>query len=115
MAEQLDTILEWADLRTQFKQQRELLEVTFHDACVLAHNGGQFDITPEFLAGLQLRNHDNDNKLWVVDRNHVPVQILDVDNFIAQAVTAYNLAAEQFGTEYTELRRQRSVKAMVQL
>jgi hypothetical protein len=114
MAEQLDNILEWADLRTQFKQQRELLELTFHDACVLAHNGGQFDITPEFLAGLQLRNQNN-NTIWVLDRNHVPVQILDVDDFIAQAVTTYNLAAEWFGTEYTKLRRQRSVKAMVQL
>ena len=115
MAEQLDTILEWADLRTQFKQQRERLEGTFHDACVLAHNGGQFDITPEFLAGLQLRNHDNDNKLWVLDRNQTPVQILNVTDFIAQAVSTYNVAAEQFGVEYTELRRQRSVKAMVKL
>jgi hypothetical protein len=114
MAEQLDTILEWADLRTQFKQQRELLEVTFRDACVLAHNGGQFDITPEFLAGLQLRNQPN-NKIWVLDRNQTPVQILDVNDFVSQAVSAYNLAIEQFGIEYTELRRQRSVKAMVKL
>ena len=114
MAEQLDTILEWADLRTQFKQQRELLEVTFHDACVLAHNGGQFDITPEFLAGLHLRNQNN-KTIWVIDRNQIPVQILDVDEFISLAVSAYNLAIEQFGADYTELRRQRSVKAMVKL
>ena len=114
MAEQLDNILEWADLRTQFKQQRELLELTFQDACVLAHNGGQFDITPEFLAGLQLRNQPN-HAIWVLDRNRTPVQILDVADFIAQAVVTYNQAAEQFGTEYTELRRQRSVKAMLKL
>lgn len=114
MAEQLDTILEWADLRTQFKQQRELLEVTFQDACVLSHNGGQFDITPEFLAGLQLRNQSS-NTIWVLDRNQTPVQILDVTDFITQAVATYNQAAEQFGTEYTELRRQRSVKAMIKL
>ena len=114
MAEQLDTILEWADLRTQFKYQRELLEVTFRDACVLALNGGQFDITPEFLAGLQLRNQNN-NTIWVLDRIQTPVQILDVTDFIAQAVATYNQAAEQFGTEYTELRRQRSVKAMIRL
>jgi hypothetical protein len=114
MAEQLDNILEWADLRTQFKQQRELLELTFQDACVLAHNGGQFDITPEFLAGLQLRNQPS-NTIWVLDRNRVPVQILDVTDFIAQAIATYNQAAEQFGTEYTQLRRQRSVKAMLKL
>ena len=112
---ELDQILEWADLRTQLKQQREILEVKFKDACVHAADGGIFNITPEFLAGIKVRTEFIEGDLWVLDRNQTPVLITDVEKFIMDAVNIYHLAVSSYGREFAELRKQRSVKAMIEL
>lgn len=110
----LAQIMAEAHYQTTIKQQRELLVSKFQDACVVPHNGGIFDITPEFLAGLKLRvEHSETNQLWVVDRNSTCIKILDVDKFIQDSIEIYNQATEEFGNEWQALRTKRSVEAII--
>lgn len=114
----LDQLLAEAAFQTTFKKQKELLDTEFRDACVMAHSGGIFDLTPEFLAGVQFRNsYSTENKLWVVDRNQNCVLINDVDAFLSQAAELYNQAAKHYGAEWNVLRskqRMRSTKSLIQ-
>jgi hypothetical protein len=111
----LDTVLELAKFQTTFKQQREVLVAEFQDACIVAYNGGLFEITPEFLAGLELRlKHSESKELWVVDRNQASVRVADVEQFIADSVTAYNQAAQIYGEAWYKLRTRRNVKSIIE-
>ena len=110
----LDQLLNEAAFQTTFKKQKELLATEFKDSCVMAHSGGIFDLTPEFLAGIQFRNsHSTENKLWIIDRNQTCVQINDVSAFLAQAAEIYHSAAEHYGEEWNKLRSKRSIKALI--
>lgn len=117
---ELDQILAFANYQTTIKQQRELLAIKFHDECVFAHNGGLFDVTPEFLAGLEVRakysrgpNVVGPVSLWVVDRNNSSVLINDVEKFITDATTLYNAAAESYGKDWQTLRTKRNATAII--
>jgi len=111
----LDQLLNEAAFQTTFKKQKELLATEFADACVMAYGGGIFDLTPEFLAGLQFRNsHSTENKLWVIDRNQTCILIADVTAFLLQAAAVYQAAIEHYGTEWSKLRTKRSTKSLVQ-
>jgi hypothetical protein len=111
---ELDQLLAEAAFQTHFKQQKEFLSVVFKDACVFTYNGGIFELTPEFLAGLQLRNNYNtDNKIWAIDRNQTCILIDNVDLFIEKATKIYNKALEEYGTAWNNMRTKRSVSALI--
>ena len=111
----LDTVLELAKFQTTFKQQREILLAEFKDACVMAHNGGLFEITPEFLAGLKLRADNSfERQLWVIDRNQASIKINNIDQFISEAVRTYNSAAQVYGEAWYQLRTRRTVKSIIE-
>ena len=111
----LDTVLALAKFQTTFKQQREVLVAEFQDACIVAYNGGLFDVTPEFLAGLELRlKHSDSKELWVIDRNQSSVRIADVEKFIAESINTYNQAAQVYGEAWYKLRTRRNVKSIIE-
>jgi hypothetical protein len=111
----LDTVLALAKFQTTFKQQREVLVAEFQDACIVAYNGGLFDVTPEFLAGLELRlRHTDSKELWVIDRNQASVRIADVEQFIAESINTYNQAAQTYGEAWYKLRTRRNVKSIIE-
>lgn len=108
----IEEILNQADLRAQLKHQKEILEIGFLDDCVFAHNGGLFDVTPEFLAGVSHRSKSK-NQLWLIDRNKNPILVNDAQGFVQQATDIYEQAIEKYCTNCDNLRRKRSVTAIV--
>jgi hypothetical protein len=111
----LDTVLALAKFQTTLKQQREVLVAEFQDACIVAYNGGLFKITPEFLAGLELRlRHTDSKELWVIDRNQSSVRIADAAQFIAESIKTYNQAAQVYGEAWYKLRTRRNVKSIIE-
>ena len=113
---ELASMLEFADYQTTLRQKREILRAEFQDACVFAYNGGLFELTSEFLAGLETRlKYSSKSSLWVLDRNQTAVIIADVPSFIQEATEQYNQAIENFGKEWNILRRQRNVQGIIDL
>ena len=110
----LEEILNQTDLRAQLRHQKEILEVGFLDDCVFAYNGGLFDLTPEFLAGVYLRSK-NKNQFWIIDRNKNPIMINDAAAFVEQAVNIYEQAIEKYCGQCNDLRRKRSVTSIITL
>jgi hypothetical protein len=108
----LDEILEHADYLEQLRHQKEIINITFQDECVFAYGGGLFELTPEFIAGVQVRA--NGSELWVLDRNRNAIQITNVEQFVTQAVSAYNLAIKNYAEAAAALTVKRSVKAIIQ-
>lgn len=114
----LNLLLVAADYQITLRQQREVLKSEFHDACVFAFNGGLFELTPEFLAGLETRAKYSQGagepvSLWVLDQNQTAIQINDTAEFIKEATEQYNNAVAEFGKAWNIMRRQRSVEGII--
>jgi hypothetical protein len=104
----LEHVLAAAKYQTILKQQKDQLQASMLDACVMAHRGGLFELTPEFLAGLSIRmTHSASNELRVLDSNQNPI-LVNVSEFLPRAVEQYNQAVTKFGELWSEMKKQRS-------
>lgn len=114
---ELDQLLAEADYNTTYTKQLDIIKTEFLDACVISQDGGIFDITPEFLAGLDLRKSANkETFIWCIDRNQSLIKIQNIDLFISTALQKYSEAIEIYGNKWTELRlktRRRSTKEIL--
>jgi hypothetical protein len=102
----LEQALSFANYQTTLNQQRRLLKQKFENDCIVAHNGGLFKISQEWLAGFDAES------LWCLDMNQNPVQIENSTEFFEKAQLAYRTALSEYGTAYQELRKQRSVRVL---
>ena len=105
----LEQALEFAQYQTTFNQQRQLLKQEFDNNCVLAHNGGLFKITQEWLGGFDLQSN------WALDSNGLPIFIKEPEELLALAQKTYRDALNKYGQSYQELKNKRSVKSLVDL
>ena len=104
--------LDFANYQTTLTQQKELIKQRFLDNCLTAINGGIFLITHEFLAGFTLLGQESQ---WILDHNKNPIWIDDVVSFVEQSKNVYQTALKEYGEQYSQLKKQRSVKALVGL
>jgi hypothetical protein len=110
--EDLAVSLAFANYQSTLSQQKNIIRQRFQDNCILAHNGGLFLISPEFIAGIQIIPVP---ARYVIDMNSNPIWIDDIPQFITDSTTCYTEAVHVYGTEYSKLKTQRSVKALVGL
>jgi hypothetical protein len=109
----LAQLLATANYQTTLKQQKDQMRAAFLDACVIAYRGGLFELTPEFLSGLSIRQtHSAGNELWVMDSNQTPV-LVDVVEFLPKATEQYNQAVAEFGTRWIAVKRERTVTGIL--
>lgn len=107
--EQLEAALSFANYQSTLNQQRKLLREKFESDCILAYNGGLFNITQEWLASFDV------NFEWVLDINGNPIKITDPQTLLDVAKETYHSAVTSYGEEYQKLRAQRSVKLLAGL
>jgi hypothetical protein len=107
--QQLEAALSFAQYQTTLTQQRRLLKEQFESDTVIAHNGGLFKVTQEWLGGFDKTSS------WFLDMNNNPVSVADPEDLYQQASTTYKDALAKYGDAYELLRRQRSVKLLTEL
>jgi hypothetical protein len=105
----IEPALAWAQYQTTLNQQRQLLKERFQADCVVAYNGGLFNITQAWLGGF------DPQALWILDANGLPIRVLDAEKLFQMAKTAYDLALTTYGESYERLRRQRKVRELTEL
>jgi hypothetical protein len=108
--ENLEKALSFANYQFTLTKQRKLLAEKFKENTVLAYNGGLFQITPEFIAGVKTTRTP-----YVIDMNGNPIKIEDLDELILRSQEIYEKAITVYGDEFSALRTKRNVKAIVDL
>ncbi len=109
LEQQLEKALSFAQYQSTLNQQRKLLKEQFESDTILAYSGGLFKITQEWIGGFDLESE------WVLDMNGNPVKIDNPRELLTMARETYKSALTIYGEEYQKLRRQRSVKSLVEL
>ena len=110
--EDLAVALAFANYQSTLTQQKNILRQKFRDDCILAQDGGLFLVTPEFIAGLQAIQTST---RYVLDMNSNPILIENISQFVKDALHCYETAIAVYGTEYSKIKTQRSVKALAGL
>lgn len=105
----LESALSFAQYQTTINQQRRLLKEKFESDTVIAHNGGLFKITQEWLGSFDTTSN------WFIDVNGNPTCIQDPATFLIEAQSIYQQALAKYGEEFAKLRTQRSVKSLTDL
>lgn len=108
--ENLEKALSFANYQFTLTKQRKLLAEKFKENTVLAFNGGLFQVTPEFIAGIKTTRTP-----YIIDMNGNPIKVDDLDELILRAQETYEKAITTYGDEFTSLRTKRNVKAIVDL
>lgn len=98
--------------RQALNQQTQIIQQKFEDQCIVAHSGGLFKITPEFLASLKNIKELNQ---WVLDMNNNPIMIQGIAHFHEEAYNVYYTALTIFGQEFKKLKTQRSSDSILDL
>ncbi len=109
LEQQLEKALSFAQYQSTLNQQRKLLKEQFESDTILAYSGGLFKITQEWIGGFDVESE------WVLDMNGNPVKIDNSQELLSMARETYKSALMTYGEEYQKLRRQRSVKSLVDL
>ena len=107
--QKLEEALSFAQYQTTLNHQRRVLRDQFESDTVLAHSGGLFKITQEWIAGF------NSNIKWHLDSRSNPVYVENPQELLDAAKAVYEKAITKYGEAYYKLRTQRSVKALTDL
>jgi hypothetical protein len=103
-----------ANYAETFSAQKKILKEEFNQALLLFQNGGTFTITKELICFVKILADLHNNKTVVlVDDNHSPIEITDVEKFLETILSKYNFAVNGYYTKYSAIRTARSVESIL--
>lgn len=103
-----------ANYAETFSAQKNILREEFNQALILFQNGGTFTVTKELICFVKiLADLPNNKTVVLVDDNHSPIEIDDVEKFLETILSKYNFAVNGYYTKYSQIRFARSVESIL--
>lgn len=115
MDERLEKALEFSNYMITLNNQRKLIQEKFQEQSVHYYNGGKFTVTKELVAFVQSLIAMNQTSTILIDDNDIPVEIEDLNKFSLDLYSTYFEAANEYLTEYNKIKKNRSVKGLINL
>lgn len=112
--ERLSTTIAASNYRLTLNTYKNQARLRFKTACLLATNGGFFDITPEFLSFLSAVAERHDTYV-LVDVNENPIQVTDVKELLESAFETYSEATLQLHHDFEKLKKARTTASLLEL
>ena len=108
MDTKLKTALEQSDYMRTFQNQKHLLKEKFKKDCIVYYNGGMFVIDLNFIKSIENPVTD-----IVIDVNHIPVKINNMQDFYETIVAKFKSATESYYDAYVELCKYKDAKGLL--
>lgn len=112
MDDRLKKAIEFSNYRTSLFNRKEDIKVGFNSMLNHGHNGGVFRITPELISFVKLILDENKSSCVLIDSYGNPVEVSDLKSFYDLIFTKYFEATNYYNTEYTKLKKARSVSTI---
>jgi len=113
MDERLKKALEISNLSTVINDKKRLLKEQFLDKIIIYKYGGIFTITPELINFAQNLVDRDLETVVLIDDNELPVNILDLEEFVSDLYDTYFSATNKYFQDYQELIKNRSAEKIV--
>jgi hypothetical protein len=108
MDEALGKALEFSNFAVTLNTQRRILHEKYTSQLIVYSNGGRFTVTKELINFCHLLNSKDIQQTVLIDDNHTPFEILNVQEFLDSALQCYAKASNTYLTAYKSLIKNRS-------
>lgn len=113
MDERLKQALDYSNYMITLSNQRRLLLEQYQNDLIYYFNGGEFSVTQQLVSFCQSLLQLKQVETILVDDKGTPVEIEDLQKFTTDIVNVYTKASNRYLTEYTKLKKNRSVEGIV--
>lgn len=115
MEERLQKALEFANYRQTLNNQLQKLKIRSEGMLIFAKNGGSFTINRELIGFLDYLERIGLSEAILLDDNNVPVQIINISEFLKEVTGRYFEVTTDYLKEYQEIRKSRNVKTILDI
>jgi hypothetical protein len=114
MDERLEKALQFANFMVTLNNQKRSLREKYQTNCVFYQNGGTFTITKDLITFVKtLVDLNNTTDIVVIDDNELPIRIDNMNEFLSNIVDQYFMATNSYYNEYENLKKNRTIEALV--
>jgi hypothetical protein len=110
MDERVKKAIEFSNYRISLFNTKENIKTKVYTMLLHAENGGVFDIDRTLISFVKIVADLNKESVVLIDKNSNPIEITDINEFYKTIVDKYFQATNYYYSEYTKLRRARSVE-----
>lgn len=112
MDDKLKKALEFSNYMIALDNQKRILKEQYESNLIYYTSGGRFTVTKELISFCQsLINLEQTNAV-LVDDNHLPIAVENLQEFLLEVVNVYFTATNQYLTEYNKLKTNKSVEGI---
>jgi hypothetical protein len=115
MDERLEKALDFSNYMTTLNNQRKIVHERFLENCVHYINGGKFVVTRELINFCHTLMQNHQTSAVLIDDNNTPVEIENLEKFLEDILDIYFTNSYEYLNKYNEIKRQRSVKGLIDL
>jgi hypothetical protein len=110
----LEKALEFANYRSTLSVQQKQLKEKCEARLNFAYNGGLFRIDQTLIAFVGNFLKENKKSMAMLDANHTPIDIEDLQKFYDDITTRWVEAVNDYHRQYQEISTQRKVSKLVE-
>lgn len=115
MDERLTKALEFANFQQTLYLEKKRLQDKLKKDLTFGYNGGIFNADRNFIVFLNLLiPEEGKSSVTILDDNLIPIQINDISDLQQRTLKVYFTAVNQYSLEFENLRKKRTVKAIVE-
>lgn len=114
MDQRLQEALKFSNFRYSFSIKQKTLKEKLKSRLTYGHGGGIFTIDRDLINFVVfLCDKDRTEGIVLLDDNHIPVLIENLEEFKNEILDRYFTATQEYHTEYSKLKQCRSVESVI--
>ena len=113
MDERLKKALDYSNFMITLTNQKRILLEQYNNDLMYYFNSGQFTVSQQLVSFCQSLLLLKQTETVLVDDNGLPVEIENLEDFTKNILNVYFKASNRYLTEYTKLKKNRTVEGIV--
>lgn len=115
MDERLEKALDFSNYMTTLNNQRRIIREQYLENCVHYLNGGKFSVNRDLITFCNTLLGADQVSAVLIDDNASPIEVENLQKFYDDILDIYFRTSYEYLDKYNEIKKNRSVKGLVDL
>ena len=111
----LEKALDFSNTMQTFNLAKNNLKVKTQNLLSYSTNGGTFRVSQELIGFMQFVVQSGKTETIILDKNDIPIQILDTEKFLENISSLYFEAVNEYYNDYQKLRSSRKIEKVLEI
>jgi hypothetical protein len=113
MDDRLKQALDYSNYMITLSNQKRILLEQYNNDLLYFFKGGQFSVQPQLISFCQSLLSLKQTETVIVDDSGIPIEIENLEEFTKNILNVYFVASNKYLTEYTKLKKNRTIEGIV--